>query len=91
MSNQIIRNCDTVQYCPDLAISYAVKNSTDFVHRVRDVHIDQGDQLIRFDVTIDIDVTSLFTQAPVDDALQILKEKLDDRTLEERTSITVAQ
>ena len=74
-----------------MTISYAVKNSTDFVHRVWDVYIDQGDQLISFDVTKDIDVTSLFTQAPVDDALQILKEKLDDQTLEERTSITVAQ
>ena len=61
-----------------MTISYAVKNSTDFVHRVWDVYIDQGDQLISFDVTKDIDVTSLFTQAPVDDALQIPKEKLDD-------------
>ena len=35
---------------------------------------------------------SLFIQVPVDDALQVLKEKLnDDRTLEEGTSIPVAQ
>ena len=66
--------------------SYTVMNSSDFVHRIRDVHIDQGDQLIS------LDVTSLFTQVPVDDALNVLKEKLnDDRTQEERTSIPVAQ
>ena len=55
------------------------------------MHIDQEDQLISFDVTIDIEVTRIFTQASVDDALQILKEKLGDQTLEERTSIPVAQ
>ena len=66
--------------------SYTVKNSTDFVHRIRDVHIDQGDQLISFDVI------SLFTQVPVDDALQVLEEKLNqDQTLDKRTSIPVAQ
>ena len=66
--------------------TYTVKNSSDFVHSIRDVHIDQGDQLISFDVT------SLFTQVPVDDALKVLKEKLnDDRTLKERISIPVAQ
>ena len=66
--------------------SYTVKNSTDFVHRIRDIHIDQADQLISFDVT------SLFTQVPIDDALQVLEEKLnEDQSLEERTSIPVAQ
>lgn len=37
-------------------------------------------------------VTTLFTQDPIDDALQVLEEKLnEDQTLEERNSIPVAQ
>ena len=66
--------------------SYTVKNSTDFVHRIQEVHVAQGDQLISFDVV------SLFTQVPVDEALHVLEERLNgDQTLEERTSIPVAQ
>ena len=63
-----------------------MKNSTDFVHRIQEVHVAQGDQLISFDVV------SLFTQVPVDEALHVLEERLNgDQTLEERTSIPVAQ
>ena len=65
--------------------SYTVTNSTDFVHRIQDVHNAQGDLLVSFDV-------SLFTQVPVDEALHVLEERLNgDQTLEERTSIPVAQ
>ncbi len=66
--------------------SYTVTNSTDFVHRIQEVHVAQGDQLISFDVV------SLSTQVPVDEALHVLEERLNgDQTLEERTSIPVAQ
>ena len=66
--------------------SYTVQNSTEFVCKIRGLHIHPEDQLVSFDVT------SLFTQVPLDLAIQVLEVKLhEDQSLIERTSIPVPQ
>ena len=57
-----------------------------FVERVNVVELEARDRLVS------LDVTDLFTQVPVDEALKMLKERLlADNTLTERTSIPVPQ
>ena len=64
---------------------HSVKNSKAFVDRIRDMGTLAQRQLVSFDVT------SLFTPVPVDEALRVVKAKLDtDETLHERTSIPSA-
>lgn len=66
--------------------SYTVQNTMEFVHKVRGLRIDPEDQLVSFDVT------SLFTQVPLDLAIQVLEQKLnEDQSLPERTPILVPQ
>ena len=59
---------------------YTVKNSTEFVHMLKDVTIKPGDQLAS------CGVTTLFTQVPHDNALVVVSKKLTEGlTLQERT------
>ena len=65
---------------------HAVKNSTSFVDRIHVIGIELQDQMISFDVT------NLFTQVPVDEALRVVEERLSaDDSLKERTSIPTPQ
>ena len=65
---------------------HSVKNSSAFVERVSVMELEARDRLVSFDVT------NLFTQVPVDEALKVLEERLSaDVTLTERTSIPVPQ
>ena len=64
---------------------HSVKNSA-LVERVSVMELEARDRLVSFDVT------NLFTQVPVDEALKVLEERLSaDVTLTERTSIPVPQ
>ena len=64
--------------------TYTVKNSGEFVRRLKDVVINPADKLVSFDVT------SLFTQVPLDHALKVVEQRLmEDHTLQERTTIPV--
>lgn len=66
--------------------TYIVKNLTEFVHRLQDVHINPEDQLISYGTT------SLYTQVPLDHILAVLEQKLIvDQTLQERTTIPLPQ
>ena len=65
---------------------YTVPNSTTFVGKIKGTTINPEDRLVSFDVT------SLFTQVPINEAIKIVKEKLNsDESLQERTSIPVPQ
>ena len=60
-----------------------VKNSTDFVQRTKDLTINDNDMMVSFDVT------SLFTRVPIDEALLIVKDLLqEDRELDDRTPLS---
>ena len=61
-----------------------VRNSADFMQRIRQTSLAETDIMISFDVV------SLFTNVPVDEALLVIAERLQqDTTLEERTSIPI--
>ena len=65
---------------------HAVKNSTSFVDRIHEIEMGPQDRMISFDVT------NLFTQVPVDEALRVVEERLSaDDSLKERTSIPTPQ
>ena len=65
---------------------YTVMNSTKFVERLQEAHTEPEDLLVSFDVT------SLFRQVPIDEALEVVKVRLNkDPTLVNRTSIPVPQ
>ena len=67
-------------------MDHTVKSSTAFTERIRGFQLAPEDQLVSFDVT------SLFTQVPINEALRVVKEQLNkDQTLSERTSIPVSQ
>ena len=65
---------------------FTVMNSNKFVERLQDIHTTPEDRLVSFDVT------SLFTQVPIDEALKVVETRLTkDPTLVDRTSIPVPQ
>ena len=65
---------------------HSVKNSSALVERVSVMELEAQDRLVSFDVT------NLFTQVPVDEALKVLEEWLSaDNIPMERTSILVPQ
>ena len=61
-----------------------IKNSTHFVQLTKDMALHDNDLLVSFDVK------SLFTKVPIDEAMQIAAEKLqEDETLEDRTTFSI--
>ena len=61
---------------------HAVKNSASFVDIIRKTQLHPEDRLISFDVS------NLFTQVPIEEALRVVTEKLSmDESLKDRTSI----
>ena len=63
-----------------------VRNSADFVQQIHQTSFEETDVMISFDVV------SLFTNVPVDEALQVISHRLQqDETLEEQTSIPVPE
>ena len=65
---------------------YTVKNSTEFVDKVREVRTTPQHHMVSFDVK------NLFTQVPIDEALRVTEERLtSDQSLSERTSIPAPQ
>ena len=65
---------------------HTMKNYTAFIDRIRGFKLAPEDQLVSFDVT------SLFTQVPINEALRVVEEQLNkDQTLSKRASILVSQ
>ena len=61
-----------------------VKNSTEFSQDIREMDLSEDDILLSFDVV------SLFTKVPIDEALEVISQRLnDDDTLTERTMLEV--
>ena len=61
-----------------------VINSSSFIQEIKDLHLGPNDVLISFDLV------SLFTNVPVDETCDIIKQKLlDDTSLHERTQLSV--
>ena len=60
-----------------------VKNSKHFVEVMAGLRVEKGEMLVSFDVT------SLFTNVPVDEAVQVIHDKLQgDETLADRTTLS---
>ena len=58
-----------------------IKNSSHFVSKIKDLHFNENDIMVSFDVK------SLFTKVPIEDSLHIIKDRLEaDESLEIRTT-----
>ena len=63
---------------------FTVKNSLDFCDQIKQVKLEEGGELVSFDVV------SLFTSIPVELAIQVATDVLSkDDTLQDRTAIPV--
>ena len=63
-----------------------VKNSQHFVEFVKDIELRSNEVMVSFDVK------SLFTTVPVDEAIEVILQKLsEDKTLEDRTALSPEQ
>ena len=63
-----------------------VLNSSSFIQEIKDLHLGPNDVVVSFDVV------SLFTNVPVDETCNIIKEKLlEDANLHERTHLSVEE
>ena len=61
-----------------------VKNSAEFAQEVRDMELGEEDVLLSFDVV------SLFTRVPVDEALEVIAQRLQhDHSVAKRTTLEV--
>ncbi len=61
-----------------------VRNSKDFVNQILQISLEETDVMASFDVV------SLFTRVPVDEALLVISQRLQqDDTLKDRTSIPI--
>ncbi|XP_070547586.1 uncharacterized protein [Ptychodera flava] len=61
-------------------------NSTDFVQKIKGLEVPPGQKLISYDVS------ALFTSIPVDQALHVIKDRLErDNTLSDRCDLSVEQ
>ena len=63
-----------------------VKDSTDFVKKIKDVEVPPGHKLISYDVS------ALFTSIPTTDAVRVIREYLEkDQTLGQRCPMSIEQ
>jgi len=63
-----------------------IKNSLDLVHKLKELRLTEEESLVSFDVT------SLFTNVPVEESIEIIKTRLErDNTLPNRTNLSAAQ
>ena len=63
-----------------------VKDSSDFVRKIKDLEVPPGHKLISYDVT------ALFTSIPTADAVSVIKERLEnDQSLEGRCPLSLKQ
>ena len=61
-----------------------VQNTRDFIEQIKDVRLKDGESIMSYDVT------SLFTSVPIQPALDIIQQRLDqDQSLKDRTSMTI--
>lgn len=62
-----------------------IKNSSDFCRRIHEMELETDDRMVSFDIV------SLYTNVPIDDALEVISSMLhEDDTLEDRTAISAA-
>ena len=66
--------------------SHHIKNSTDFVDKLKTIHLEEQDIMVSYDVT------GLFTSVPIPKAVEVVKSKLEmDPTLQDCTCLSVDQ
>lgn len=63
-----------------------MRNSKDFVDKIKDLTIEDDEELRSYDVT------TLFTSVPVDKALDVIQRRLEnDQSLSDRTNLSINQ
>ncbi|XP_066263270.1 uncharacterized protein [Branchiostoma lanceolatum] len=65
---------------------YYIKNSKHFVNKISELTVGEDEEMVSYDVT------ALFTSTPIQEAVDVIKERLkNDETLSERTNLNVTQ